>query len=187
VVHDETKRRSQCYRSISEPGPPGLYARGGRVGPGDNGVQRASAVSVGQIPQKREVVVVTFGGGSRDEETFAPEGRANIPRMLHELMPQASFFTRVQNNGILGHSVATASLATRVCERFNNFADVSPDNPTLFEYFRRQTGRPATDAWVVAPSNGFNRIGQSSQPLHSAASNTCLTTTTNRRSKRPSL
>jgi hypothetical protein len=124
--------------------------------------QRAWARS----PQKRKVVVVTFGGGARDEETFAPGGQGNIPRMLSELMPQASFFTQVQNNGILGHYVATASLATGVYERFNNFADVAPENPTVFEYFRQQTGRPATDAWVVAPSNGFNRIGQSSLPVY---------------------
>lgn len=120
-----------------------------------------------RAPEKRRVVVVTFGGGARDEETFAPDGQVNIPRILNELMPQASFFTQVRNNGILGHYVATASLATGVYERFNNFADVSPENPTVFEYFRRQTGRPATDAWVVAPSNGFNRIGQSSQPVYS--------------------
>jgi len=57
--------------------------------------------------------------------------------------------------------VATASLATGVYERFNNFADVAPTNPTVFEYFRKELDRPATDTWVIAPSNGFNRIGQS--------------------------
>jgi hypothetical protein len=108
------------------------------------------------------VVVVTFGGGARDQETFAPEGQENIPRLLHELIPQAAFFTQVVNQGILGHYVATASLATGVYERFNNFADVSPENPTVFEYFRKEKRRPATDAWVIPPSNGFNRIGQSS-------------------------
>jgi hypothetical protein len=111
---------------------------------------------------RRKVVVVTFGGGARDQETFAPEGQENIPRLLHELIPQAAFFTQVVNQGILGHYVATASLATGVYERFNNFADVSPENPTVFEYFRKGKRRPAADAWVVAPSNGFNRIGQSS-------------------------
>jgi hypothetical protein len=38
---------------------------------------------------------------------------------------------------------------------------VPPENPTVFEYFRKDLKRPATDAWVVAPSNGFNRIGES--------------------------
>lgn len=109
--------------------------------------------------RKRKVVVVTFGGGSRDEETFMPEGQENIPHLLNEIIPQSTFFTQVINRGILGHYVATASLATGIYETFDNFAAVPPDHPTIFEYFRRDLRRPATDAWVVAPSNGFNRIG----------------------------
>src|SRR6266853_3428525 len=115
---------------------------------------------------KRKVVVITFGGGARDQETFAPEGQENIPHLMRELIPQASFFTQVVNRGILGHYVATASLATGVYETFNNFAAVPPDNPTVFEYFRQDLKRPASDAWVVAPSNGFNRIGESSHRLY---------------------
>jgi len=113
------------------------------------------------VPKGRKVVVVTFGGGARDEETFMPEGQENIPHLLGELIPRSTFFTQVVNRGILGHYVATASLATGVYETFNNFAAVPPDNPTIFEYFRKDLNRPATDAWVVAPSNGFNRIGES--------------------------
>ena len=111
--------------------------------------------------KKRKVIVITFGGGARDQETFAPEGQINIPHMLGELIPQSSFFTQVTNNGILGHYVATASLATGVYETLNNFSAVPPDHPTIFEYFRKDLGRPVSDAWVVAPSNGFNRIGES--------------------------
>jgi hypothetical protein len=110
---------------------------------------------------KRKAVVVTFGGGCRDEETFMPEGQENIPHLLKELIPQSTFFTRVINRGILGHYVATASLATGVYETFDNFAAVAPDHPTVFEYFRRGLKRPLHDAWVVAPANGFNRIGGS--------------------------
>ena len=111
---------------------------------------------------KKKVIVITFGGGARDQETFAPEGQENIPLLMRELIPQASFFTQVVNHGILGHYVATASLATGAYETFNNFAAVPPENPTVFEYFRKQLRRPSSDAWVVAPSNGFNRIGESS-------------------------
>ena len=115
-----------------------------------------------QVARRPKVVVVTFGGGARDEETFAPEGQENIPHMLAELIPQGTFYTQVINHGILGHYVATASLATGAYETLNNFASTAPANPTVFEYFRRGLGRPAEDAWVVAPSNGFKRIGGSS-------------------------
>jgi hypothetical protein len=111
--------------------------------------------------KKRKVIVITFGGGARDQETFAPEGQENIPHLIHELAPQASFFTQVMNQGILGHYVATASLATGVYETLNNFSAIPPEHPTVFEYFRKDLNRPSSDAWVVAPSNGFNRIGES--------------------------
>ena len=111
--------------------------------------------------KKRKVIVVTFGGGARDQETFAPDGQENIPHLLRELAPQSSFFTQVVNGGILGHYVATASLATGVYETINNFASLPPEHPTVFEYFRKDLKRPSSDAWVVAPSNGFNRIGES--------------------------
>src|ERR1700745_819729 len=110
---------------------------------------------------KRKVVVITFGGGARDQETFAPEGQENIPNLMRELIPQSTFFTQVVNRGILGHYVATASLATGVYETINNFASLPPDHPAVFEYFRKELKRPPSDAWVVAPSNGFNRIGES--------------------------
>lgn len=113
------------------------------------------------LRRRRKVIVITFGGGARDQETFAPEGQENIPHLLHELIPQSSFFTQVVNRGILGHYVATASLATGVYETLNNFAAVPPEHPTVFEYFRKDLHRPANDTWVVAPSNGFNRIGES--------------------------
>jgi hypothetical protein len=113
------------------------------------------------VRKKRKVIVVTFGGGARDQETFAPEGQENIPHLLTELVPQSSFFTHVTNDGILGHYVATASLTTGVYETLNNFSAVAPEHPTVFEYFRKDLKRPASDAWVVAPSNGFNRIGES--------------------------
>src|SRR5256885_2005794 len=112
--------------------------------------------------KRRKVVVITFGGGARDQETFAPEGQENIPHLMRELIPRAAFFTQVVNRGILGHYVATASLATGVYETVNNFASLPPEHPTVFEYFRKDLKRPASDAWVVAPSNGFNRIGESS-------------------------
>jgi len=119
-------------------------------------------------PKNRKAVVVTFGGGARDDETFMPDGQENIPHLLKELIPQATFLTNVVNRGILGHYVATASIVTGAYETFNNFAAVSPNNPTVFEYFRRDLKRPATDTWVVAPSNGFGRIGESGNKSYGA-------------------
>jgi hypothetical protein len=123
--------------------------------------RRCSLARTSVSTNRRKVIVITFGGGARDQETFSPEGQNNIPHLVRELIPQSMFFTQVVNHGILGHYVATASLATGVYETLNNFAAVPPAHPTVFEYFRKDLKRPASDVWVVAPSNGFNRIGES--------------------------
>ena len=34
------------------------------------------------LPRSQKAVVVTFGGGTRDEETFMPDGQENIPHLL---------------------------------------------------------------------------------------------------------
>jgi hypothetical protein len=122
----------------------------------------ASLLPAASPVKVRKAVIVTFGGGARDEESFAPEGQENIPNLIKELIPQSTFYTQMVNRGILGHYVATASLATGIYESINNFASLPPEYPTVFEYFRKDLKRPASDTWVVAPSNGFNRIGESS-------------------------
>jgi hypothetical protein len=117
-------------------------------------------------PGARKVVIVTFGGGARDAETFAPDGHENIPELLKTLLPQSTFFGQVINRGILGHYVATTSLATGVYETFNNFSGVAPPHPTLFEYFRKGLNRPVQDAWLISPSSGFRNMGCSTDRNH---------------------
>ena len=46
----------------------------------------------GDTLNDRKLILVTFGGGCRYQETFAPEGLRNIPR-LASLKPQGRFFS----------------------------------------------------------------------------------------------
>lgn len=113
------------------------------------------------VPAGRKVVIVTFGGGARDNETFSEQGQQYIPNLLNTLAPRSSFFTQVINRGILGHYVATASIATGTWQTFDNFVAQPPSRPTLFEYFRKELRRPREDAWVIAPGNLFGQMGWS--------------------------
>src|SRR5437016_9967235 len=56
---------------------------------------RPSWARAATLPSRRKVVIVTFGGGARDQETFAPEGQENIPHLMREFIPQSTFFTQV--------------------------------------------------------------------------------------------
>jgi hypothetical protein len=113
------------------------------------------------VPPGRKAVIVTFGGGARDDETFSLQGQRNIPFLLNELAPQSYFFTQVVNRGVLGHYVATATIATGAYENFDNFVAQPPRHPTLFEYFRKGLHRPQEDVWMIASGQLFSQMGSS--------------------------
>ncbi len=110
---------------------------------------------------RQKAIIITFGGGARDDETFSVDGQQYIPNLLNTLAPQSCFFTQVINRGILGHYVATASIATGAYETFDNFVAQPPAHPTIFEYFRKDLRRPREDAWLIAPGNLFAQMGAS--------------------------
>jgi len=119
---------------------------------------RLAAQQPGLRERSNKVIIVTFGGGVRYAETFAPDGLQNIPR-LAELRPQGYFFRNAINSGVLSHFNSTASIVTGNWQRVDDFGLQPPSGPTLFEYFRKQTGASPLDAWVVATNKSFSSMG----------------------------
>jgi len=110
-----------------------------------------------------KVIIVTFGGGVRYEETFTDAGLRNIPR-LAELQPNAHFFRNCQNSGVLSHYNSTASIVTGNWQRVDDFGFQRPASPTVFEAFRKGAGAKASDAWAICTNKSFPLIGSSGDP-----------------------
>ncbi|HUA82399.1 MAG TPA: hypothetical protein VMB85_00970 [Bryobacteraceae bacterium] len=106
----------------------------------------------------RKLIIVTFGGGVRYSETFAPQGLHNIPR-LAALGPTGHFFRTCRNQGVLSHFNATGSILTGNWQRVDDFGQRPPDSPTIFEYYRKQSGAGPLDAWVIATNKSFAQMG----------------------------
>ncbi len=111
---------------------------------------------------RRKVIIVTFGGGVRYSETFAPEGLRNISN-LARLRPEGFFFKDCRNAGVLSHFNSTGSILTGQWQRVDDFGFQPPASPTIFEYFRKQTGAGPTDAWAIATNKSFSTIGACSE------------------------
>jgi hypothetical protein len=109
----------------------------------------------------RKVIIVTFGGGVRYSETFTPEGLRNIPH-LAAMQPQGLFFKTCINSGVLSHFNSTASIVTGNWQRVDDFGFQPPASPTIFEYFRKQTGVGPMDAWAIATNKSFSTMGAGS-------------------------
>jgi hypothetical protein len=117
------------------------------------------------IPTRsRKVIIVTFGGGVRYAETFAPEGLHNIPR-LAAMRPKGFFYRNCINAGVLSHFNSTASIVTGQWQRVDDFGFQPPAAPTLFEYYRKAASAGPMDAWVVATNKSFASMGSSGTPF----------------------
>lgn len=112
----------------------------------------------------RRVVIVTFGGGVRYSETFAPEGLRNIPR-LAAMRPQGFFYRNCVNAGVLSHFNSSASIVTGNWQRVDDFGFQSPASATLFESYRKAAGAGPMDAWIVATNKSFASMGASSDRM----------------------
>ncbi|HXK06433.1 MAG TPA: hypothetical protein VMS37_28815 [Verrucomicrobiae bacterium] len=117
-----------------------------------------------QEPERRtinKVIIVTFGGGVRYSETFAPEGLHNIPHLVG-LRDKGYFYNNCINSGVLSHFNSTASILTGNWQRVDDFGFQPPASPTLFEFYRKQAGAGLLDAWAVATNKSFASMGSSS-------------------------
>lgn len=106
----------------------------------------------------RKVIIITFGGGVRYSETFAPEGLQNIPQ-LARLQPQGRFFRDCRNSGVLSHFNSTASIVTGNWQRVDDFGFEPPASETVFEAFRRQRKAGPMDAWAICTNKSFATMG----------------------------
>jgi hypothetical protein len=106
----------------------------------------------------RKVIVVTFGGGVRYNETFSAEGQRNIPR-LASLKGQGLFYRDCRNLGVLSHFNSTASILTGQWQRVDDFGMQPPASATVFEAYRQQRQAGPMDAWAICTNKSFSAIG----------------------------
>jgi hypothetical protein len=110
---------------------------------------------------ERRVIVVTFGGGVRYEDTLAPEGWVNIPHLATEIVPQGLVYPVARYEGITGHFNSTGALVTGCRQDVDAYGSEAPVTPTIFELFRKELALPPDEAWVIATNKSFGLMGGS--------------------------
>ncbi len=109
----------------------------------------------------RRVILVTFGGGVRFEDTLAPQGWVNIPHLAGEIVPQGLVYPVARYDGITGHFNSTAALVTGCRQEVDAYGSEAPVTPTVFELLRKERGLPPEEAWLVATNKSFGLMGGS--------------------------
>lgn len=133
------KERTLDRRSFLKSGAAGAVALGGLSPGGMEAWLRAR-------PEKKtqRVILVAFAGGVRTKETLGrPDNVPNLARMAGEGVA----YTRVRTSN-LGHFGATLSLFTGIAEARGIRENARGEDPTVFEYVRKDLKLSASQVWV---------------------------------------
>jgi hypothetical protein len=106
--------------------------------------------------------VLVFIDGPRYTESFGAPFR--IPRIWNDLRPAGCVLTGYRNDG---KTLTVSGHATTVCGRHQSLANDGSERPhdlTLFERYRKTSGAPKSEVWVVAGKSKLNVLAYSDDP-----------------------
>ena len=99
---------------------------------------------------KTENVIILVIDGPRLTETFADTTRKHIPNLSGVLAPKGVLFPYFRNNGPTYTNAGHTAIATGYYQRIKNNGLELPKRPSVFQYFLKEKGLPATSSWIIA-------------------------------------
>ena len=94
-------------------------------------------------------VVIVMIDGARFTESFGA-GATYLPRIWKDLRPKGTIYTNFRNEGVTSTCPGHTAVLTGAWQDMPNDGTVRPASPTIFEYFRKQTGSPERSCFVVS-------------------------------------
>ncbi|MBK9191240.1 MAG: sulfatase [Crocinitomicaceae bacterium] len=99
---------------------------------------------------KTESVIIIVVDGPRYSETWGDNSHQYIPHLANDLFPFGTVFTTFSNNGPTYTTAGHTAITTGFYQEINNAGNELPQNPSLFQYYLKTTGKDSTAAWVIA-------------------------------------
>lgn len=112
----------------------------------------------------RKLVIAQFGGGTRFADTIGDPEHRFIPRLWNDVVPGGTLFTNMRVEGKVVHPNSTGSMLTGHREWADLDWSRPVAHPTIFEIFRRASGRDDLEAWAFFYASILARAGESSAP-----------------------
>lgn len=105
-------------------------------------------------------VIIVVIDGARFDDTFS-DG-TSIPRMWNDLRQQGTYYTNFYNDSLTSTIPGHTYIATGGWQDINNEGDERPYRPTIFEYFRKATAKPAESCYLVTGKDKLFVVSYSS-------------------------
>jgi hypothetical protein len=118
-------------------------------------------------PSPQSVFLIVIDG-ARYSETFGAEDKY-IPHMWNTLRPQGTIYSHFYNDGTTETNSGHASLATGTWQHLVNDGSEYPNQPTVFEYYRKYTSAPESTCFVIAGKKKLHILAHSSDANYRAS------------------
>ncbi|MBU1064877.1 alkaline phosphatase family protein [bacterium] len=122
-----------------------------------------------------ENVIIVVIDGARYTETFGT-GATYIPNMWNDMKPYGTVYNNFYNYGETNTCPGHASIVTGTWQYIANDGSEHPIKPTIFEYYRKSTGKPENSCWVLAGTDKLNILQYSSDTEYGAEYTAACTT-----------
>jgi hypothetical protein len=130
----------------------------------------AAALMLGRLEaQQTKHVVLVVLDGVRYTETFGDPTHSNIPVIWNKLLPLGTSFTSFRNDGITWTNSSHCSILSGRRDSVKNNGTQRPSSPTVFEYFRKQTGANAEQCWVALGKTKLQMLSYGTTPGYGVA------------------
>ena len=119
------------------------------------------------VPPKKRLrtknVIIVVIDGPRYSETWG-NIPGNIPNMATKLKPKGVFFSNFYNNGFTYTNSGHTALTTGINQPIDNFDQEFPQQPSIFQLWRKVTGKPATAAWLITSKDKLHILANTQNP-----------------------
>ncbi|HEX6790032.1 MAG TPA: hypothetical protein VF247_01865 [Candidatus Krumholzibacteria bacterium] len=119
-------------------------------------------------PGDRRVVIFIIDG-PRYSELFGDPTHQHVPGMWNTLRPLGTLCSNYRNLGYTITNPGHATLLSGAWQYIDNLGNTRPLQPTLFEYYRKATGAPASDAVLVGGKLKLDAVTYSTGADYGAA------------------
>ncbi|MFT6846111.1 MAG: hypothetical protein ACJAUV_002314 [Flavobacteriales bacterium] len=104
---------------------------------------------VGSAQTETPNIMIVVIDGPRMTEAFGDSTFANVPQMHRLFSDQGSIFSNFKNNGVTSTCPGHTAITTGVYQKIDNTGKELPANPSIFQYYLKQSGVPREKAWIV--------------------------------------
>ncbi|WP_054411245.1 sulfatase-like hydrolase/transferase [Hymenobacter sp. DG25A] len=109
----------------------------------------------------RNVIIVVIDG-PRYSETW--DSTSMIPNMATRLKPRGVFLPNFYNNAFTYTNSGHVAITTGINQPIDNYGEELPQQPSIFQYWRKATGKPATSAWLITSKDKLHILGNTLNP-----------------------